>query len=137
MKWRKIYDILCDMKVSNKLKSKFYRMTIRPAMMYGAECWATKGQHIQKMSVAEMRMLCWICGHTRWDRIKNDDIRDELGIASIQKKLIQHRLWWFSYIQRSSPANTIRERGRPRLTWEKNNKKIFEGMKYIQIVCFG
>jgi hypothetical protein len=24
-------------------------------MLYGAECWATKGQHIQKMSVAEMR----------------------------------------------------------------------------------
>jgi hypothetical protein len=58
-------DILCDEKVPNKLKGKLYRTTIRFAMMYGAECWATKGQHIQKMSVAEMRMLRWICGHTR------------------------------------------------------------------------
>jgi hypothetical protein len=65
---------------------------IRPAMMYGAECWAIKGQHVQKMSVAEMRMLRWICGHTRKDKIRNDDIRDKLGVAPIQEKLVQHRL---------------------------------------------
>jgi hypothetical protein len=67
-------------------------MTIRPAMMYDAECWATKGQHVQKMSVAEMWMLHWICGHTRKNRIRNDDIKDKLGVASIQEKLVQHRL---------------------------------------------
>jgi hypothetical protein len=32
------------------------------------------------MSVAEMRMLRWICGHTRKDRIRNDDIRDKLAV---------------------------------------------------------
>jgi Reverse transcriptase (RNA-dependent DNA polymerase) len=45
VKWRQASGILCD-NVSNKLKDKFYRTTIRPAMMYDAECWATKGQHI-------------------------------------------------------------------------------------------
>jgi hypothetical protein len=56
---------------------------IRPAMMYDAEYWATKGQRIQKMSIAEIRMLCWICGHTKKDRNRNDDIRDTLGVAPI------------------------------------------------------
>jgi hypothetical protein len=54
-------------KAPNKLKGKFYWMTIRRAMMYGAECWAIKVQHIQKMSVVEMRILRWICGRTRRD----------------------------------------------------------------------
>jgi hypothetical protein len=67
-------------------------MAIRPAMMYDAECWATKGQHIQKMSVVEIRMLRWICGHIRKDQIKNDDIWDKLGVTPIQEKLVQHRL---------------------------------------------
>jgi hypothetical protein len=44
------------------------------------------------MSVAELRMLRWIYGHTRKDRIRNDDIRDKLGVAHIQEKLVQHRL---------------------------------------------
>jgi hypothetical protein len=61
-------------------------------MMYDTECWATKGQHVQKMSVVEMRMLRWICSHTRKNRIRNDDIRDKLGVAQIQEKLVQHRL---------------------------------------------
>jgi hypothetical protein len=97
-------------------------------MVYGAECWATKGQYIQKMSVAEIRMLRWICGYTRKDRIRNDDIRDKVGVAPIQEKLVQHHLRWFGHIQRRPPEtsvrsgilshleNTRRGRGRSRLT---------------------
>jgi hypothetical protein len=87
------------------------------------------------MSVAEMRMLRWICGHTRKDRIRNDDIRDKLGVAPIQEKLVQHRLRWFGHNQRrppeasvrsgilSHPENTRRGRGRPKLTWEEAIKR--------------
>jgi hypothetical protein len=90
------------------------------------------------MSVAEIRMLHWICGHTRKDRIKNDDIRDKLRVVSIQEKLVQHHLWWFGHIQRRSseapvrsgilsrPKNTRRGRGRPRLTWEKAIKRYLK-----------
>jgi Reverse transcriptase (RNA-dependent DNA polymerase) len=46
VKWRSASGILCDKKVPNKLKDKFYRMANRPAMMYDAKCWATKVQHI-------------------------------------------------------------------------------------------
>jgi hypothetical protein len=42
MKWRQAYGILCDKRVPQKLKGKFHRIMIRPAMLYGAECWPTK-----------------------------------------------------------------------------------------------
>jgi hypothetical protein len=45
-------------------------------------------------------MLCWICGHTRLDRVRNDDIHDQLGVAPTEEKLIQHRLRWFGYVHR-------------------------------------
>ena len=64
MKWRQASGVICDKRVPQKLKGKFYRTAIRPAMLYGAECWPTKRQHVQQLSVAEMCMLHWICGHT-------------------------------------------------------------------------
>ena len=35
---------------------------IRLVMAYGAKCWPIKKQDMQKISVAEMRMLRWMCG---------------------------------------------------------------------------
>jgi hypothetical protein len=92
MEWRQASRILCDKKVPQKLKGKFYRTAIRPAMLYGAECWPTKKQHIQQMSVAEMRMLRWMCGHTRKDRIRNGVIRERVGVVPIEEKFVQQRL---------------------------------------------
>jgi hypothetical protein len=118
-----------------KLKSKFYRTVIRPVMLYGAECWPTKRRHVQQLSVAEMRMLRWICGHTRRDRVRNDDIRERLGVASIEEKLVQHHLRWFGHMQRRpaeapirngvirQTGNKKRDRGRPNLTWEESMKR--------------
>jgi hypothetical protein len=57
LKWRQASVVLCDPRVPLKLKGKFYRTAIRSAMLYGAKCWPTKRQHVQQLSIAEMRML--------------------------------------------------------------------------------
>ena len=111
------------------------RTAVRPAMLYGAECWPTKRRHVQQLGVAEMRMLRWMCGHARKDRVRNDDIRDRVGVAPIEEKLVQHRLRWFGRIQRRPPEapvhsgrlkraeNVKRGRGRLNLTWEVSVKR--------------
>ncbi|PUZ69516.1 hypothetical protein GQ55_2G114900 [Panicum hallii var. hallii] len=125
LKWRQASDVLC----------KFYRMAIRPAMLYGAECWPTKRRHVQQLSVAEMRMLRWFCGHTRRDKVRNEEIRDRVGVAPIEEKLIQHRLRWFGHVQRRPPEAPVRSgvlkrddniktgRDRPRLTWDETVRR--------------
>jgi hypothetical protein len=42
LKWRQASGVLCDPMVPLKLKGKFYRIVIRPAMLYGVECWPSK-----------------------------------------------------------------------------------------------
>jgi hypothetical protein len=98
LKWRQASGVLCDKKVPQRLKGKFYRTAIRPAMLYGAECWPIKRRHVQQLSVAEMRMLRWFCRHTRRDRVRNEEIRDRVRVATIEEKLIQHRLRWFGHV---------------------------------------
>jgi hypothetical protein len=51
----------------------------------------------------KMRMLRWMCGHTRKYRIKNEVIHERVGVAPIEEKLVQHRLRWFGHVQRRPP----------------------------------
>ena len=122
MKWRQASGVL--RRVPQKLKGRFIRTAIHPAILYGTECWPTKRRHIQKLGVAEMRILRWIYGHTRKDRVRNDDIRERVGVALIEEKLVQHRLRWFGNIGRIKRAENVkRGRGRPNLTWEESVKR--------------
>ena len=48
-------------------------------------------------------MFRWMCGYTRKDRVRNDDIRDRVGVAPIEEKPVQHHMRWFGHIQRKPP----------------------------------
>ena len=56
------------------VQEKFYWTTIRSALLYGIECWVIKRYHAQKMSVADMCILRWMCGNTRRDKVRNENI---------------------------------------------------------------
>ena len=99
-------------------------------MLYGTDCWAIKKTHAHKMEVAEMRMLRWMCGNTRLDRIRNEVFRERLGVASIADKIKEGRLRWFGQVKRrqmTSPVRSVetlivegkRRRGRPKVTWDE------------------
>ncbi|KAL5181007.1 putative xyloglucan endotransglucosylase/hydrolase protein 26 [Glycine soja] len=138
MKWRKVSGVLCDAKVPIKLKEKFYRTAVRPAILYGTECWAVKSQHENKVGVAEMRMLRWMCGKTRQDKIRNEAIRERVGVAPIVEKMVENRLRWFGHVERRpvdsvvrrvdqmERRQTIRGRGRPKKTIREVIKKDLE-----------
>jgi hypothetical protein len=116
-------------------------------MLYGAECWPTKMRHVQQLSVAEIRILRWICDHTRRDWVRNDDIRERLGVTPVEEKLVQHRLRWFGHMQRSlaeapirngvirRTGNKKRGRGRPNLTWEESVKRDLKDWCIIKEVA--
>jgi len=71
----------------------------------------------------------------RRDRVRNEVIRERVGVAPIEEKLTQHRLRWFGHIQRRPPEAPVRSgvlkrvdkvkrgRGRPKLTWDESVKR--------------
>ena len=67
--------ILCDRRISFRVKGKVFKTVVRLAMVYGAETWAMKKAQEKKLDVAEMRMLRWMSGVTKLDRIRNERIR--------------------------------------------------------------
>lgn len=49
-----------------------------------------------------------ICDHTRKERIRNDIIRENIGVAPIEEKTIENRLRWFGYVQRRLQEVSVR-----------------------------
>ncbi|PKA57161.1 ataxia telangiectasia mutated family protein [Apostasia shenzhenica] len=131
VKWRNAFGVLCDRKSPSRIKGKFCKTVVRSVMIYGAECLPAKKKHTNKINIAEMRMLWWMCGYTRKDRMRNEYIQKKVGVAPIEDKLRESRLRWFGHLNRrpiEAPVRKIellnfahvqRGRGRPKKTWQK------------------
>ena len=87
---------------NNKFDSQgeVYKTVVRPAMIYGADTWAVKKAHEKKLDVVEMRMLTWMSGVTKMDRIRNERIRGPTKVEEISKKVPESRLKWYGHVLR-------------------------------------
>ena len=74
-----------------KLKGKVYKTVVRPALLYGAETWATTRGQKARLEVNEMRMLRWMCGVTWRDNIRNEHIRGKTRVVQASKKITEKR----------------------------------------------
>ena len=129
MNWKRMTGVLCDKKMSLRIKGKVYKSVVRPAMMYGAETWALKKIHEKRLEVAEMRMLRWSCGVTRLDRIRNEVIRNKIKVTEVSKKIQERRLQWYGHVERRDEDYVGKRvermivrgrvgRGRPKKRWK-------------------
>ncbi|GKA07973.1 retrovirus-related pol polyprotein LINE-1 [Tanacetum coccineum] len=82
------------------LEDNGLRVVIRPAMMYGSECWLITKAQANRVKVAELRMVRWTCGKTMVDMIPNRVFRAELEVDSIIEKMREGRLRWFGHVKR-------------------------------------
>ncbi|KAK2919151.1 hypothetical protein Q8A73_003522 [Channa argus] len=73
--WRKVSGVLCDKRVSARMKGKVFKTVVRPAMLFGLETVALKKRQEAELEVAELKMLRFSLGVTRMDRIRNEYIR--------------------------------------------------------------
>ena len=128
MSWKKMSGVLCDRKLSARVKGKMYKSIVRPAMLYGMETVAVTERQVGKMEVAELKMVRWALGVTRKDKIRNECVRGTAKIAKLGNKLQNTRLRWYDHVKRREEGyvrKTMmemavpgrRKRGRPRRRW--------------------
>nr|XP_016499902.1 PREDICTED: uncharacterized protein LOC107818412 [Nicotiana tabacum] len=109
--WMKCWlasGVLSEKKVPPRLKGKFNRVLVRPTMLYWAKCWPVKNSHVQRMKVAEMRMLRLMYGHTMIDKIRNEVIQDKVEVALVEDQMRELRLRWFGHMHRRSTDAPVR-----------------------------
>jgi len=63
--------MLCNKRRPIGLKSKVCRIIVRPTVLYGSEYWPIKKTRVQRLMIAEIMLIIWVCGYMRPDRIAN------------------------------------------------------------------
>ena len=130
---KRVSGILCDRRISLRVKGKVYKTAVRRATMYGAETWAVEKAQEKKLDVAGMRMVRWMSGVTKLDRIRNERIRGATKVGEISKKVQESRLKWYGHVLRREEEYVgkrvmvvevpgKRRRGRPKRMWLDNIK---------------
>ncbi|KAK3546779.1 hypothetical protein QTP86_001533 [Hemibagrus guttatus] len=98
--WRKVWGVLCERKISARIKGKVYRTVVRAAMLYGLETVSLRKRQESELEVAELKMLRFSLGVTRLDRIRNEYIRGTAHVGRLGDKVREDRLRWFGHVQR-------------------------------------
>ena len=89
-------------------------------LSYSADTWVLTKRNKSSVQTAKMRS---IHGKTRWDRIRNTEIRERLAIRPLQEYIEQKRLQWFGHVKQMTLERL------PRRTLEmkiKNRKHHWE-----------
>ena len=106
--WKRCIGVLCDRRMPVKLKGNVYKTVVRPALLYGAETWATTRGQEAGLEVKEMRMLRWVCGVTRRDKIRNEHIIGTTRVVQASKKITEKRLKWYGQVGRMKEEHIVR-----------------------------
>jgi hypothetical protein len=111
--------------INNKSKIVIYKVYFKKILLHAAESWTCTKREESKIQAMEMKFLREIMGKTRRDRIRNDDIREQLKVDDIKTDIEKNRLRWYGHVMRIAderiPKKTLemklrrrRPRGRPR-----------------------
>ncbi|KFD54502.1 hypothetical protein M513_04649 [Trichuris suis] len=107
-KWKTLTGVLCNKKLPRKLKSSVYRTVMRPAVLYGSECWAITNKDEQRLNVMETTMLMSTLGFSRLEHTPNE-MTDNGGIVCSEQSQgkTPREVWESIPTGRQSPCKTI------------------------------
>ena len=141
--WRKISGIMCDRKLSAKVKGRIYKVAVRPALMFGLETTALSKRQVADLEVAELKMLRFALGVTRKDKIRNEHIRGTGKVKRLGDKLREARLRWYGHVKRRDAQHVCqrvlrmrlpgkRRRGRPKRRYMDAVKEDMEEVGAVE-----
>ena len=120
---------MCDKRVPIRLKGGIHKADVRPTLMYGLEAATIKKVEERKLDVMEMKMLRWMSGVTRRDKVNNEHIRGSVKVIEFFRRVQEARLRWYGHLKQRNKGHMAREamtmelpgnriRVRPKTRWK-------------------
>ena len=126
-RFRQMVGVLGARDISLKLRGRLYDSCVRSTMLYGSETWVMKKETESKIVRNENQMLRWMCRVKLLDKVSCGELRNRLGLESIETVMRRRRLRWFGHVERREgnwikrcmelEVSGCKPKGRPKKTW--------------------
>ena len=69
--------------------------------------WALRKAEQNLLERTEMRMLRWMIGRKRTEKIRNEEIITRAGVENISETIREERLRWLGHVERKSEEDVV------------------------------
>ncbi|KAF3671555.1 hypothetical protein FXO37_07974 [Capsicum annuum] len=87
-----------------------------------------------------MIILHSMCGLTRGDKVRNETIREKVGVASVEDKMREGRLRWFGHVMKrdtDAPVRRSKYRNDPTIMKKLRDAASAKGKKRVVVISKG
>ena len=94
-------SIFKNRKITSKNKIRLYKSLIQPIALYGCETWTLRQTEEKKLLVFGITALRFLLGVTKVDKLRNENIREQLSMNKITLQVVQNRQnQWLGHVLR-------------------------------------
>src|SRR5437867_1964933 len=87
---------------SLRVKEKIYRACVQRVLVYESETWAMKKVDLQRLLRTKNNMVRWMSGVILKDRRTSEELKQGLGIESVNRVVSRGRLRWYGHVKRKN-----------------------------------
>ncbi len=143
-----LYPIIKDQHVTLEAKKVIFNTVLTRILIYGSESWVLTTADRSRIQAAEMRPLRTMVGKTRRDRVRNIEVREEVGVCPILNRIDAAHLRWLGYLERMDEERMARgcwqwrpdgrrPRIKPRKRWKEAVEETLESHNLPNIETLG
>ena len=98
--YQSVRNLVWRKEVPMKCKEVMYKMYYCPILTFAAETWTLTKRQENRIQASEMKFLRSMLGKTRMDKVRNENVRNEIGVEKHNDRMEKNKLRWFGHVKR-------------------------------------
>jgi len=90
----------CQRRLKILTKMRLFKSVVLSTLLYGSETWVPLANHIARLQGFITGCLRVILGVSRWDNMRNTDLRSKAGVDRVEVMILRRRLRWLGHLER-------------------------------------
>ena len=105
--FRSLYGVVWSRKrLPLQIKLHFFKAVVLTTLLYGSESWVPLAAHLKRLQAFVMGCLRMILGVSRWDRLRNTNLRSMGGLERVEVMVMRRRLRWLGHVERMDDSHS-------------------------------